>query len=114
MGDSRMTKRFEVFLLDNAEKDIDEIYRYVKRHDSTEKAEGLFQNIEQVILNLHTSPLRGHYPPELERLNVLEYREVFFKTYRIIYEVAGASVFIHCVLDGRRDLRDILQQRLLR
>jgi toxin ParE1/3/4 len=50
----------------------------------------------------------------LERLGVLEYREVFFKPYRIIYEVARASVFIHCVLDGRRDLRDILQQRLLR
>jgi toxin ParE1/3/4 len=50
----------------------------------------------------------------LERLGVLEYREVFFKPYRIIYEVAGASVFVHCVLDGRRDLRDILQQRLLR
>ena len=114
MGNSPMTKRFEVFLLDNAEKDIDEIYRYVERHDSAEKAEGLSRNIEQAILGLHTLPLRGHYPPELERLGVLEYREVFFKPYRIIYEVDGASVFIHCVLDGRRDLRDILQQRLLR
>jgi toxin ParE1/3/4 len=109
-----MTKRFEVLLLENAEKDIDGIYRYVKRHDSEEKAERLSQNIEQVILSLQTSPVRGHYPPELERLGVLEYREVFFKPYRIIYEVEGGSVFIHCVLDGRRDLRDILQQRLLR
>jgi len=109
-----MTKRFEVYLLDIAEKDIDEIYIYVKRHDSVEKAEKLSRNIEQVILSLHTSPLRGHYPPELERIGVLEYREVFFKPYRIIYEVAGESVFIHCVLDGRRDLKDILQRRLLR
>lgn len=109
-----MTKRFEVFLLDNAEKDIEDIYRYVKRHDSEEKAERLSQNIEQVIMSLQASPLRGHYPPELERLGVLEYREVFFKPYRVIYEVAGGSVFVHCVLDGRRDLRDILQQRLLR
>jgi len=109
-----MTKRYEVFLIATAEKDIDELYRYVRRNDSAEKADRLSQNIEQVILNLHTSPLRGHYPPELERLGVLEYREVFFKPYRIIYEVAGASVFVHCVLDGRRDLRDILQQRLLR
>jgi len=109
-----MTKRFEIFLLDNAEKDIDEIFCHVKRHDSADKAEGLSRNIEQAILSLHASPLRGHYPPELERLGVREYREVFFKPYRIIYEVADSSVFIHCVLDGRRDLRDILQQRLLR
>lgn len=109
-----MTKRYEVFLVADAEKDMDEIYRYVRRYDSAEKAERLSQNIEQVIASLETSPLRGHYPPELERLGVLEYRELFFKPYRIIYEVAGVSVFVHCVLDGRRDLRDILQQRLLR
>ena len=109
-----MTKRFEVFLLAEAEKDLDEIYRYVKHHDSPEKAERLFQNLEQAMLSLETSPLRGHYPPELERLGVLEYREVFFKPYRVIFEVAGGAVFIHCVLDGRRDLRDILQLRLLR
>jgi toxin ParE1/3/4 len=74
----------------------------------------LFQNIEKVIVSLETSPLRGHYPPELERIGIREYRAVLFKPYRILYEVAGGSVFIHCVLDGRRDLRDILQLRLFR
>jgi toxin ParE1/3/4 len=114
MGGNKMTKVFAVFLLEDAERDIDHIYRYVKRNDSEEKAERLSQNIEQVILSLQSSPLRGHYPPELERLDIREYREVFFKPYRIIYEVAEESVFIHCVLDGRRELRDILQQRLIR
>jgi len=114
MGSVKMTKSFAVFLLEDAEKDIDDIYNYVKRNDSVEKAETLSQNIEQAIVNLRTSPLRGHYPPELERLEIFEYREVLFKPYRIIYEVAGESVFIHCVLDGRRDLRDLLQKRLLR
>ena len=97
-----MTKLFDVFLLENAENDIDEITSMSKRNDSGEKAERLFNNIEQVILSLQTSPLRGHFPPELERIGVLEFREVFFKPYRIIYQVAGESVFIHCVLDGRR------------
>lgn|SRR5208283_1023812 len=109
-----MTKLFSVYILENAEMDIDDLYIYVKRNDSDEKAEKLFLNIEKTILSLQTSPLRGHNPPELERLGILEYREIFFKLYRIIYEVAGESVFIHCVLDGRRDLQDILQNRLLR
>lgn len=109
-----MTKMFEVFLLENAEKDIDDIYLYVKRNDSIEKAERLSNNIEQTILSLQTYPARGHFPPELERLGVIEYREVFFKPYRIIYQIAGKSVFVHCVIDGRRDLMDILQLRLLR
>jgi toxin ParE1/3/4 len=109
-----MTKLFSVYLLENAEQDVNDICVYVKRNDSEEKAERLFLDIEQAILSLQTSPLRGHYPPELERVGILDYREIFFKPYRILYEVVGESVFIHCVLDGRRDLRDILQRRLLR
>jgi len=109
-----MTKLFSVYILENAEMDIDGLYAYVKRNDSEEKAEQLFLNIEQTTRSLQTLPLRGHYPPELERLGILEYREIFFKPYRIIYEVIGESVFIHCISDGRRDLQDILQSRLLR
>jgi len=114
MGRIGMTKLLDVFLIEDAEKDIDGIYLYVRRNDSVEKAGRLSRNIEQTVLSLPTSPLRGHCPPELERLGVLEYREVFFKPYRIIYHVAGEAVFVHCVFDGRRDLQDILQQRLLR
>jgi toxin ParE1/3/4 len=109
-----MTKLFSVYLLENAEQDIDDIYNYVKRNDSEDKVKQLSLNIEQTISSLQTLPLRGHYPPELERLDILEYREILFKPYRIIYEVVGEAVFIHCVLDGRRDLQDILQGRLLR
>ena len=77
-----MTKRFEVYLLDIAEKDIDEIYIYIKHHDSGEKAERLSRNIEQAILSLHTSPLRGHYPPELDGSAFLNIVKFFFEPYK--------------------------------
>lgn len=32
----------------------------------------------------------------------------------IIYQVIGSDIFVHCVLDGRRDIQDMLQQRLSR
>ncbi len=40
--------------------------------------------------------------------------QVHFKPYRIIYQVAGRKVLIHCVLDGRRAVQEILERRLLR
>jgi len=57
---------------------------------------------------------RENFPPELERIGVYDYREVFFKPYRIIYQISGSEVYVHCVLDGRRDMQTLLQQRLLR
>jgi toxin ParE1/3/4 len=41
-----------------------------------------------------------------------EWREVFFKPYRIIYEVRSGGVYIVFIADGRRDMRTLLQRRL--
>lgn len=106
--------RHSVHLVSDAEDDVLNIYRYVSRHDSPDRASRLLDNLEKTITSLESFPLRGHYPPELERIGVLDFREVFFKPYRIIYQVISRDVYVHCVLDGRRDLMELLQQRLLR
>ncbi|MBI5968721.1 MAG: type II toxin-antitoxin system RelE/ParE family toxin [Deltaproteobacteria bacterium] len=105
---------FTVYLLEDAEEDLFEIYRYIAQNDSVEKADRLLDNLEKTILKPEVMPERGHLPPELERIGVREYREVFYKPYRIIYQVIKSEVFVHGVLDGRRDLQDILQNRVLR
>ena len=105
---------FRVVLTADAEHDLLELYRYVASNDAPGKALRLLVNIEETIARLDQLPTRGHYPPELERIGVLEFREIFFKPYRIIYEVAGETVCVHCILDGQRDLVDLLQERVLR
>ena len=106
--------RVRVYLVADAERDLLDIYRYVAQNDSVEKADRLLENLRGTIMKLETMPLRGHFPPELERIGVLEFREIFFKPYRIIYQVIKSDVYVHCVLDGRRDLQDLLQKRVLR
>jgi len=58
-------------------------------------------------------PQRGAYTRELLALGIREYREIFFKPYRIIYRVVGKRVYVFLIADGRRDLQKVLQQRLL-
>lgn len=106
--------KFKVLLAADAEADIFEIYNFVARHDSVGKADILFEKLQATCLSLENHPNRGHLPPELERINVREYSEIHFKPYRIIYQLRDRKVFIHCVLDGRRNLQDLLQERLLR
>ena len=52
-------------------------------------------------------------PKELLALGVREYREVFFKPYRIIYRVQDETVYVLLIADGRRDMQSLLQRRLL-
>jgi len=107
-------KRYRVRLAEDAEQDLIDIYRYVALHDSVEKAVYVLDQLESLCSRLTELPERGHVPPELDRIGVTNYREVHFKPYRVIYEVIRQDVFIHCVLDGRRDMQSLLERRLLR
>ena len=40
--------------------------------------------------------------------------EIHVKVYRILYQIINSDVFIHCILDGRRSIPDILQRRIFR
>lgn len=105
---------FAVNLTAQAERDLLDICRYVALNDAPAKAEKLLDNLETVIESLETLPQRGHCPPELERIGMMEYREVFFKPYRVIYRIADREVRVYAIIDGRRDLPDLLQERILR
>jgi toxin ParE1/3/4 len=105
---------FAVELIEDAERDILDIYTYILEHDSREAANHVFGELEKLCSSLAELPQRGHVPPELSRINVTAFLEVHFKPYRILYEIDNATVYIHCVLDGRRDLTTLLERRLLR
>jgi toxin ParE1/3/4 len=65
---------------------------------------------------LRTPANQGHtgaYPKELLALGIREYREIFFKPYRVIYRVLGNVVHVFLIADGRRDMQTLLQRRLL-
>ena len=104
---------FPVFLTAGAARDLEELYRYIAMHDAPGKAEQVLARIEKAFESLSESPNRGNYPKELLALGIRDYREVFFKPYRIIYRVIGDSVYVFLIADGRRDMQTLLQRRLL-
>jgi toxin ParE1/3/4 len=106
--------KYRVYIIADTEEDIFGIYKYVATNDSVQKADLLLRNIEEKINGLADLANRGHIPPELEHVGVYEYREIHFKPYRIIYQILESDVYVHCVLDSRRDLDDLLRERLLR
>jgi len=107
-------KRYRVRLTEDAEQDLIDIYRYIALRDSVENAAYVLDHLESLCSRLTELPERDHVPPELDRIGVTSYREVNFKPYRVIYEVIRQDVFIHCILDGRRDIASLLERRLIR
>lgn len=106
--------KYKVSFVIDAEEDLFEIYKFVYLNDSEKNADYLIDKLQSECFKLQEYPERGHTPPELQLLNILDFLEIHFKPYRIIYRIVKKEVFIHCVLDGRRDMQKILQERLLR
>ena len=105
--------KYQVFFTGYAQRDLEDLYEYVAIHDSQVKADFLLNRIEQKISELSSLPERGTQIHELRMIGIKEYREIFFKPYRIIYRIIGKSVYIYLLADGRRDMITLLQQRLL-
>lgn len=105
--------KFKVNFISDAEEDLFNIYKYVWENDSEEKAEKLFSKLKEKCTALQEYPERGHVPAELRLLGVGDFLEVHYKPYRIFYQVIHKEVYIHCILDGRRDMQKLLQERLI-
>jgi toxin ParE1/3/4 len=105
---------FSVLFVDYAEEDLFEIYRYLRQGEYPHRADKIISDIAKACNSLSEMPERGHFTPELERVGNYDFREIHVKVYRIIYTVSEFLVYIHHILDGRRDIQDILKDRLLR
>ena len=104
---------FRVMLTNDAARDLEELYDYIALHDAPRKADYVLDQIEKAFSKLSEFPERGAYPKEMLTLGIREYRQIFFKPYRIIYRVMEKNVYVLLIVDGRRDMQSLLQRRLL-
>lgn len=107
-------KQYQVRITEQAERDLEDIFDYIARHDNLENADYVLEQLEKRILALNSNPQRGNCPPELTRLGIKSFREIFFKPYRVIYEIEERKVVVHICADGRRDMQTLLERRLYR
>lgn len=105
--------KFEVLLTEGAEQDLEAIHDYVSDFDCVASANYVLNELIDVVESLSKFPERGSYPKELVGLGIKEYRQTFFKLYRVIYRVTGRQVIIYLIADGRRDMQSVLSRRLL-
>jgi len=105
---------YQVYILEDAEQDIKDIYFYVAYNDSKTNALKLIDELEAACFTLDNLPERGIVPHELKEIGVIDYLQIICFSYRIIYQIDQQQVFIHAVLDGRRDMPSLLETRFLR
>src|SRR5690606_40092113 len=75
--------RFEVLLTEGAEQDLEAIHDYIAEFDCVANANYVLDELMDVVEGLSKVPERDSYPKELVGLGIKEYRQTFFKPYRV-------------------------------
>ena len=104
---------YEVVLTQGAEQDLEALFDHVAEHDSMANAHRLLDKLMDVAQSLSKMPERGSRPKELLAVGITDYRQVFFKPYRLIYRLHDKQVVVYVIADGRRDMQALLSRRLL-
>ncbi len=85
----------------HARDDLEDIALYIAR-DNPLAAEAWVQRLMVAAENAAIVPRAGRVVPELEDPDV---REVFVRTYRLIYRIEPARILVLTVFEGHRKLR---------
>lgn len=104
---------YKVIVTSQALNDLFEIYKYVFLNYCVNKADNLISELRLKCFSLDKLPKHGHTLPEIKHLNNT-YRQIHYKSYRIIYKITERVVYVNSVLDGRRELIELLHERILR
>ena len=107
------TVEFEVLLTKGAEQDLEGIHDYISEFNSVANANDVLDAVMHVVESPSRFPERSSYPKELVGLGIKEYRQTFFKPYRVIYRVTSSQVIVYLISDGRREMQTVLARRLL-
>lgn len=104
---------FVVEFTTGARQDLLKIYRYIKAAGSPGAAKNMYEQLAKACDSLSQNPGRGNVPSEIVDLSEMLCRQIVIKNYRIIHQAIGKVVIIHGIIDGRRNIRETLRQRLL-
>ncbi len=96
-----------------AVQDLEEIVAFIATA-SPGNARRVLRRLRERASVLEVFPERGRVVPELSRFGIRALRELVVRPYRLIYRVTPDRVLVLAVFDGRRDIEEILLERLIR
>jgi toxin ParE1/3/4 len=101
-------------LTTDAELDLVDIFKDARAAFGQEQAITILDRLQEAVGSLAKVPDLGEEPLELRGLNPDKLRELRETPYRIIYMIRGEEVFVFCVVDARRNVVQILENRLVK
>lgn len=97
----------------DASEELVEIIEYIKNQSGSNIANNIYKKIITKIEHLIEFPNIGRKVSELESVGHTEYYEIIESPWRIFYRFTESEILIISILDGRRNIEEILYKKLI-
>jgi plasmid stabilization system protein ParE len=101
-----------VKIAQSAENDLNEIIEYISQNNP-HTVLTIMEKIIAKIKTLDHFPYRGGYVPELLARNIKDFRQIAEAPWKIYYKIGKNIVNVLAIVDSRRNLKNILINKLL-
>jgi len=108
-----MDEEYQVVWTKSAVSDFEGIVEYIVE-SSPLTAKTIFAKLKKQVETLSYSPQRGRHIPELQEQGILLYRELVIFPWRVMYRIHKKTVYILAIIDSRRNVEDILLEKLIK
>jgi toxin ParE1/3/4 len=97
----------------DASDDLVDIVTYIKENSSKNIAKEIYQRIISHVEKVEGFPETGRVVPELMAIGIIDIREIIETPWRIMYRNTLNEIQIISVIDGRRNVEEILFRKVI-
>ncbi len=109
----KVNTAYSLIITRSAKQDLHDIVSFIALSNKN-TAKLILDKLRSKINTLSLFPEKGRITPEFEKNNIFTYRELIVAPWRIIYKIENGHITIVAILDGRRNLDELLLKRILR
>jgi len=107
-----MSVVYKVLWTHAAERDLGDITAFIAS-DNPQNALHVLEKIRNKAASLYSLPEQGRIVSELHSNGIFIYRELIISPWRLLSRIAESNAYVMALLDGRRNVEDILLNRLV-
>jgi toxin ParE1/3/4 len=105
--------RYKIIWSKDAGEEFVEIISWYKYNTGKNVAQKIYTKINSQIKKLKDMPENGKRAQILKDIWINDYRQIIQDHWIIYYKVEGQSIHIVSVIDGRRNLEEILYKKII-
>ena len=97
----------------DASDDLMGIISFIAERSGKKVARGIYSRIKEKVESIREFPATGRMVPELTSIGITEIHELIEPPWRIFYRIYQNEVRILSVVDGRRNIEEILYRKVI-